>query len=328
MDMKLDRDNHEEISRKRKYIKIILRAVQIIIAFLLLYLVFDIFWSDTTFHTLQNVNLLYLTLAILTYIIALIIAAYRFKMMIELKVKTTLRIVFWGNLYGMLMAEVTPGKSGYFLCTLPLERKGIRKSISLSCLIIIQVIDFVLRGAVGILAVIYFTLYLNAIPLSESTYYILISLGVICLFISGFYVIMYTSLPKKIVNRFNLPYKEKMLNGIDILHETRIATKGKIWEILLLTILIWIVTGFRWVFIGFALGVDLPIIAFLLLQPLITLISFVPITIGGLGLLEGGVVKALNLLGISEGRALAFVLTDRIAMIAVEAPAIKEHKFK
>jgi hypothetical protein len=44
--------------------------------------------------------------------------------------------------------------------------------------------------------------------------------------------------------------------------------------------------------------------------------------------LEGGVVKALNLLGVSEGKALAFVLGDRVAVVAAEAAGIKEHKFK
>ena len=119
-----------------------------------------------------------------------------------------------------------------------------------------------------------------------------------------------------------------MLSGLDILHDTRKATRTRIWELLLLTILAWVLTGFRWVFIGYAFGLDLPIIAYLLLQPLITLVSFIPITIGGLGLLEGGVVKALNLLGVSEGKALAFVLGDRVAVVAAEAAGIKEHKFR
>ncbi|UCE39235.1 MAG: flippase-like domain-containing protein [Thermoplasmata archaeon] len=315
-------------NQKSKYIKIIKRVVQIVIAVLLLYLVFDLFWTETTLDTLRNVNVSFFILAIVFHLIALGVVAYRFKMLIEFKVKTTYKNVYWANLYGMLMGEVTPGKSGYFLCVLPLERKGIKKRISLSCLIIIQVMDFILRGAIGIFAVIYFTLYLQAIPLSESTWYIVISVGLIVLFLLGFYILMYTSLPVRFLKRFNIPYKEKMLNGLEILHDTRTATRGRIWEILILTVLAWVLTGFRWVFIGYAFGLDLPIIAYLLLQPLITLVSFIPITIGGLGLLEGGVVKALNLLGVSEGKALAFVLGDRVAVVAAEAAGIKEHKFK
>lgn len=315
-------------SKGKRYNKIIKRTLQIVIAILLLYLVFDLFWSETTLETLRNVNLLFFMLAILFHILAMAIVAFRFKMLIEFKTKTKFKHVFWANMYGMLMGEITPGKSGYFLCVLPLERKGIQKRISFSCLIIIQVMDFILRGAVGIFAVIYFTLYLNAIPLSESTYYIFISIGLIALFFSGFCILMYTSLPKKFIKKFNLPYKEKMLNGLETLHDTKTATKGRIWEILILTILAWIFTGLRWVFMGQAFGLDLPIMAYLLLQPLITVISFIPITIGGLGLLEGGVVKALNLLGIPESKALAFVLGDRVAMVTAEVPGIREHKFK
>jgi uncharacterized protein (TIRG00374 family) len=323
-----DPEQEKEDSPQNKYFKLTKRIVQITVAVLLLYLVFDLFWSDATLDTLKNVNVFYFFIAILFHLLALGIVAFRFKMLIDLKVRTPYKKVFWANMYGMLMGEVTPGKSGYFLCVLPLERNGVRKSVSLSCLIIIQVMDFILRGAIGIFAVIYFTFYLGAIPLSESTWYILISVGLIILFLSGFYVLMYTSIPPRFLKRFNLPYKERMLNGLDILHDTKSATRGRIWEILILTILAWILTGFRWVFMGYAFGLDLPIIAYLLLQPLITLISFIPITIGGLGLLEGGVVKALNLLGVSEGKALAFVLGDRIAVTAVEAAGVKEHKFK
>jgi uncharacterized protein (TIRG00374 family) len=323
-----EEENAKEESKKNIHWKVIKRVVQLVVAILLLYLVFDLFWSETTLDTLTNVNITYFILAIAFHLIALSVVAYRFKMLIDFKVKTSYKNVYWANLYGMLMGEVTPGKSGYFLCVLPLERKGVKKRISLSCLIIIQVMDFILRGAIGIFAVIYFTLYLQAIPLSESAWYIVISVGLIVLFLSGFYILMYTSLPVRFLRRFNIPYKEKMLSGLDILHDTRKASRTRIWELLLLTILAWVLTGFRWVFIGYAFGLDLPIIAYLLLQPLITLVSFIPITIGGLGLLEGGVVKALNLLGVSEGKALAFVLGDRIAVVAAEVPGIKEHKFK
>jgi uncharacterized protein (TIRG00374 family) len=321
-------ENAKEGSKKNIHWKIIKRVVQLVVAILLLYLVFDLFWSETTLDTLKNVNISFFILAIAFHLIALGVVAYRFKMLIDFKVKTSYKNVFWANLYGMLMGEFTPGKSGYFLCVLPLQRKGVKKRISLSCLIIIQVMDFILRGAIGIFAVIYFTLYLGAIPLSESTWYIVISVGLIVLFLSGFYILMYTSLPVRFLKRFNIPYKDRMLNGLDILHDTRKATRTRIWELLFLTILAWVLTGFRWVFIGYAFGLDLPIIAYLLLQPLITLVSFIPITIGGLGLLEGGVVKALNLLGVSEGKALAFVLGDRVAVVAAEAAGIKEHKFK
>ncbi len=321
-------ENAKEDSKKNIHWKVIKRIVQLVIAILLLYLVFDLFWSESTLDTLKNVNISFFILAMVFHLIALGVVAYRFKMLIDFKVKTSYKNVYWANLYGMLMGEVTPGKSGYFLCVLPLERKGVKKRISLSCLIIIQVMDFILRGAIGIFAVIYFTLYLQAIPLSESAWYIVISVGLIVLFLSGFYILMYTSLPVRFLKRFNIPYKEKMLSGLDILHDTRKATRTRIWELLLLTILAWVLTGFRWVFIGYAFGLDLPIIAYLLLQPLITLVSFIPITIGGLGLLEGGVVKALNLLGVSEGKALAFVLGDRVAVVAAEAAGIKEHKFK
>ena len=109
-----------------------------------------------------------------------------------------------------------------------------------------------------------------------------------------------------------------------MLREIVCTTKSLGGEIIILTILAWIFTSLRWVFIAYALGLGLPVITYILLHPLITSVSFIPVTIGGLGMLEGGIALTLVLLGISKGKAIVFPLLDRVAMIVVEIFGIKE----
>lgn len=302
--------------------KMMRRLIQIAITILLLYLIYTLFWSDATIETFQQINYLYLALAVFFYLVALAVVGYRFKMVVETQTKTTFKDTFWCNLYGMLMGEVTPGKVGYILCIFPLEKRGVSKTISLSCITITQIMDFILRGIIGICAILYLAIYLDIIPKSESMYYLLISVFLIVGLGAMFYVLVYTTLPQKLIKRFGGKHNEKLLNGLMVLQDMKTKTKSIIGRVILLTVLAWVLTGLRWVFVSYALGLNIPILVLLLLQPLITLLSFIPITIGGLGLLEGGVIKALSFLKVQEAKALAFVIVDRIVMIAVELPAI------
>ena len=132
------------------------RLLQIGLAILILYFVFTLFWTQETLDTLLGINVIYLILAIVVYAAALVVASVRLRMLIRLQQPVSFKSVFWANLYGMLMAEVTPGKTGYLLATLPLERAGVRKSVSLSTIGITQVMDFAQRGVIGVVAIIFF----------------------------------------------------------------------------------------------------------------------------------------------------------------------------
>ena len=71
-----------------------------------------------------------------------------------------------------------------------------------------------------------------------------------------------------------------------------------------------------------ALGssVDAPLAAFLVLAPLITMVTTVPISIGGWGVREGATVAALGLLGVAPASALAVSVQFGLVMLVVGLP--------
>jgi uncharacterized membrane protein YbhN (UPF0104 family) len=71
-----------------------------------------------------------------------------------------------------------------------------------------------------------------------------------------------------------------------------------------------------------ALGnsVDAPLATFLVLAPLITMVTTVPISIGGWGVREGAIVAALGLLGVAPASALAVSVQFGLVMLVVGLP--------
>jgi uncharacterized membrane protein YbhN (UPF0104 family) len=59
----------------------------------------------------------------------------------------------------------------------------------------------------------------------------------------------------------------------------------------------WIIKGFEWYFLGYALGItQIPWIAYFLIHPLVTALAFVPITPAGIGVQEFGIIGIFGLL--------------------------------
>ena len=69
-----------------------------------------------------------------------------------------------------------------------------------------------------------------------------------------------------------------------------------------------------------AAGAEAPLAAFLLLAPLVTMITSVPISIGGWGVREGVLVTALGLLDIAPATALAISIQFGLVMLVVGLP--------
>jgi uncharacterized protein (TIRG00374 family) len=68
-------------------------------------------------------------------------------------------------------------------------------------------------------------------------------------------------------------------------------------EIILITFGCWILKGFEWYFLGWALGItQIPWIGYFLIHPLVTALAFVPITPAGAGVQEFGIVGIFTLL--------------------------------
>jgi uncharacterized protein (TIRG00374 family) len=92
--------------------------------------------------------------------------------------------------------------------------------------------------------------------------------------------------------------------------------KDAIIPITSLTLLSWFVKGLEWYFIGLSLNItQISFTGFFLLHPLITALSFVPITPSGIGFQEGGIAGVFYLLGVKADVSVVFALLARFLLV-------------
>jgi uncharacterized protein (TIRG00374 family) len=79
----------------------------------------------------------------------------------------------------------------------------------------------------------------------------------------------------------------------------------------LITILAWITHALRIMIIARSIGFDLPLPVLVLALPLVSALSLVPVTISGLGLVEGGLAALLAVIGLPAVAGISIALMDR-----------------
>jgi hypothetical protein len=88
----------------------------------------------------------------------------------------------------------------------------------------------------------------------------------------------------------------------------------------LLTVLEWFFPiAWYWV-AAHALGFDLPFVLFVATIPIVFLVARLPISLGGMGVLEGSFVVLAGLLGIAADDAFSIVILCRIAELIALVP--------
>ncbi len=108
----------------------------------------------------------------------------------------------------------------------------------------------------------------------------------------------------------------KVSNKIFAFQEEAYKIKNLIMPITVLTLISWIVKGVEWYFIGLALNItQISFLGYFFLHPLITALSFVPITPSGIGFQEGGIVGILYLLGVGADISVVFALLARFLLV-------------
>jgi len=84
----------------------------------------------------------------------------------------------------------------------------------------------------------------------------------------------------------------------------------------LLTIFAWTLHALRLVLITKSVGYDVPLYILFFLQPLVSALALIPITISGLGLVEGGIAALLFQFDVPLAAGLSIALLDRVLTTA------------
>ena len=219
----------------------------------------------------------------------------------------------------MLTSDVTPGRSGYMLTPVYLMNQNIDPSASLSCILGIQSIEFLVKVLGGAGALV-FLLYRTNLTREIFT---LAIIGIGLMLLGGFVLAAIIWSPraadlfrKIATSRFFARFTGRIIAKLDEFGKNAMKTRSAIPEIFLITLLSWVLKGFEWFFLGLSLGItNIGWFGFFLLHPLITAFGFVPLTPSGIGFQEGAIVGIFLLLGVDIRLALAFAILSRVLVI-------------
>ena len=313
-------------SNSRRVLKILLQVALMVGIFgaLLWYI-----GIGSLYETLLNIKVEYLILAFLMYFGINVLFTVRLRRVLSKDgVKTSFGKTLLAQYAGMLTSDVTPGRSGYILTPVYLRDQNVPTSKSLSGILGIQTIEFIVKVVGGIGAVIFL---IQSVEL-QSWQLGIAALG-IGLMATGAILLAAMSWSQRVINLFNRIANSRFLKRftgglmgrLEEYKESAHKTQRAIPEIVLLTAICWILKGFEWYFLGLALGItQIPWLGYFLLHPLVTALGFVPITPAGAGFQEFGIVGIFSLLGVASVPAGAFALLSRGLLIFEDLAGIPQ----
>jgi len=269
---------------------------------------------DYIYNVILTIKIEYLALAFLMYFGINLFFTVRLRRVLSKNgVKTSFGKTLLAQYAGMLTSDVTPGRSGYILTPVYLRDQNIPTSKSLSSVLGIQTIEFLVKVIGGIGAIIYLLRFVPAATwnLLFPTKFLgvnvglLVSVSGVALMLAGAIILASFTWSKRAISifdkiansRFLKRFAGGLMGKLEDYRESSNSTRRAIPEIVILTSVCWIIKGFEWYFLGLALGItQIPWIAYFLIHPLVTALAFVPITPAGIGVQEFGIIGIFGLI--------------------------------
>ena len=276
----------------------------------------------TLASVLSKTNPAFVAMAFVPYFLINVLFTIRIMRVLQRQgIKSKFGKTLLAQYSGMLSSDVTPGRSGYLLTPIYLKNQAIDTSASLSCILGVQSIEFLVKVFGGALALVFL---LNATSFSRELVVIgAVGIGLMLLGSFAMAALIWSpriaSIIQKIAaSRFLARFTGGMMGKLAEFSKNATKTKSAIPEIFTITIVSWVLKGFEWYFLGLSIGITrIGWVGFFLLHPLITAFGFVPLTPSGIGFQEGAIVGIFLLLGIDIRLALAFAILTR-ALLVVE----------
>ena len=286
--------------------------------FLIVFILYNL-KINVLIETIKEANIIWIVLGGLLIFITHLIIVYRLKYVLGKFHQLSTKKVFWSHFFGYLIGQITPGKLGYFSLAYIFKKDKIPYSLSSSTLILCQLISFIIQMILAGFCVIYLA---SAVETSGMIYMLLVLGWVLYVIILTLLFLKYgtwkfTGLIKR------LPKGMKLLNFINGLSRDFTDIKSYIPVIFILTLFSWLVGGISWWTYGMAFNVELPFFVYILLNPLMSSLTFIPLTPGGIGIAEAGNVLVFSYLGIAPEKGFIFMLLDRFINLIISLLGLK-----
>lgn len=298
--------------------------LQILTGFVIIAFILNKLDINEVITVLRKIDIFYFILACTSYLCLNFILAYRLNYLLT-KIGYNLKFpaVFKSHMGGMIVGDITPGRSGYFLTPAILKKNTrIRATDGMACIFAPQGIEFILKvgGAVAAL------LYISKNADISGTILTSVGFGAILLLVVGILMLIISWNDEKLTSKFlnRLPFFNKFTEKLSFFKQQSIEIKNSITAIIVLSLTGWIFAALHWFYLGKSLGIiELSFFVFFLLHPLITILMFMPVSPAGLGLMESGVIVVFLLFGIPAATGLAFSILVRVSILLVDLIGLK-----
>jgi uncharacterized protein (TIRG00374 family) len=279
---------------------------------------------------IAGMDIAYLALSLLSLLGMDLIMSYRIQILLE-DMKAGIRFIdiLRSHFVGMLLADFTPSRAGYFATAAALRYNyGVPSEKALLSIFGPQMFDFAFKVVAGGLAI----LYLMFVFIGPGQGLVLIAGA----FVVGAIILMMLLVlfSKRFLALFGFARKLPLVSSIyDVLvrmQDSSHVVVRKTPHIIALIMVSWVFRSLSWFFAAKAVGITLDTafpeaLFYFFLQPLVTMLEFVPSpTIAGLGLSESGTTLVFSLFGIPLAQAATFALIVRFKSTFLHLPAVPE----
>jgi len=295
--------------------------IRIILGIFIIFILIIILDPSKIITVLLSMNFFYLIPAVFVYALTLFILSYRWqKILQDMGIRISLPEAYSAFVGGLLISDITPGRIGELSRPLLLEKnnQGSRSFLSVILDRSIDLVTIILLGVFGIIFII---------PGEKGKLIWALSIPVVAilLIIAAWHSRVFL---QKIIQFFRLPALntifQKLEEGCTYIPSLKKMTLRSV----LLTIVAWCGHTARFVIIAASLGYSLQAMQVVFILPLVSVLSIIPITISGLGLVEGSLAFILSDMGIPLYAGLSIALLDRCVTVAfhllVGIPAVKK----
>jgi len=225
---------------------------------------------------------------------------------------------FKAHMGGIAISDYTPSRTGYFYASLILRQNdNIPLHIGLSSIISSNAVEFTFK-VVGAISALFYLILIVRSHLTVELYLVLIFVTLLMLSIAiTLILVLWWERASNLLSKFErVPYLKRILQKIQEIQVESKKLKPLLWKIVVLSFIIWILKGLTWFFFFISLGIKkITLIECMLLQPLITAFSFIPLFPSGIGVQEVGIIFVLGILTVPPPQAIAFDLLLRSTML-------------
>lgn len=172
---------------------------------------------------------------------------------------------------------------------------------------------------------IFFERLVEAIPVALLSLYILYSIPSLKikfiplidnLTLSSIHVLLFIFLASAVVILF---FRERFTSFLRKVQKNWKLFKGSFIPVILLSCCVWILDVIRLKLVALALNIDLSLNLIITVSILAFLLGALPLTPGGLGIVEGGLISLLLYLGLPLGPAGSFVFLERLISYGISS---------